>query len=387
MLLLACGLFLATGSTVTVSTLSPGAKAALSVRMVVSGRCPSKQLVRKQLVAALSDLRPPGSEGSVDVQLVDEGKFYRISMMGLERRFHDPDRQCHNRAEAAALLIGLALAPPALSANSQMETQTGAAEVSPDTPAGPSVPGSSMRALDDSASAAVRVPQAKSSPPLQQAVAPTPSVPTEAKPDPSTAVRVLQAKSSPPLQQAVAPIPSVPTEAKPDPLQGRAWQILLEASVVGSMAPISGDALTGGGDVRISIGTDRFQGVLGGSGLMRTTVAAGQASLLRIPIDVDVRGALRLGRVQLALELGVILGQLEVSSPTFYLGRGWPIDTALRISPAVRIWLGRRIAMSASVPIAVSFATYPLPLASDGLPAATPGLWLGATLGVTGRIF
>lgn len=339
---LSFGLFFGSACALGVSALAPGLADAAPVRMLVSGTCPSAQLVTEELDATLPEPLPFLREKSVDVRLIDLGHLFSVSVLGIERRFRDPYRRCRERADTAALLIAMALDPPALSRDSppdELEAQFGHREHVETEPA-----------------------------------------PSQDAPD---GARV-------PIQA----VPQVWEEEQPTRRRPRNVQLLLGANLLGTRGLGSGTQVSLGADLRVGLGTDWLQAVLGVT-LLSDTTLAGVYSLRRIPsIDVGVRGAVRRGRWQLALELGTYWEQATFAgSGVFFASSGrveWSgvgarVTMGLRISPSVWVWLHRRFALVASLPLQVDFAGPANIRLEQG--AELPSSYLSGMLGVGGRIF
>jgi hypothetical protein len=304
----------------------PADRMATPLRLVTAGGCPDEVQVKERLFAALPGVRLDGGASSLEVRLTDAGDSYSVSLPGVTRNFADFGRHCASRAEAAAVLIALLLSPPSLSAEPPAPPQPAAEEKSPvaTPPAGPApaAPVASRRASD---------------------------------------LAVL----------------------KPPPRSRRPFHVLVEASAIGELALLSGDALAMGGDLRVFFGNDWLMLGLGGALMTPASLANGRASLLRVPFDLDARVVFRPGRVQLAAELGVFAGLEQVR------GAGFPqpltstlIDGGLRVAPSLRFFFSKRVALLFSLPTSVAFKTYSLVENPQGPIAETPRLFGAAMLGL-----
>ena len=89
-----------------------------SVRMVgEEAACPSPAqvvTVLRRLLPRMKVTAEPGSAGTEDATIVDEGSQYRVTIAGQERSFIDAARQCAERARHAAVFVALVLDPPTI---------------------------------------------------------------------------------------------------------------------------------------------------------------------------------------------------------------------------------------------------------------------------------
>lgn len=313
------------------------------MRMLVSGTCPSAQLVTEGLDATLPEPLPVLREKSVDVRLSDLGHLFSVSVLGIERRFRDPYRRCKERADTAALLIAMALAPPVLShdpAPEELEAVLG------------------DRQHENGAE------------------------PVAARDEPDGTRGPVQA------------VPQVWDSDPPTRRRPRGFQLLLGANFIGTRGLASGTKVSLGADLRVSLGLDWLQAVLGVTLLPDTTLAE-VYSLHRIPIiDVGIRGAVRRGRWQLAVELGSYWEQVAYTgSSTFFSpsgltqwsGMGVVTIMGLRISPSVWVWLHRRFAFVASLPLQANFVDAANARLQQDV--ELPSSYISGMFGVGGRIF
>jgi hypothetical protein len=260
------------------------------------------------------------------VAIVDLGEHYQVRVVTdagpLERSIDDPARDCERRARFAAEFVVLALLPPQLAA-----------------------------------------------PPEPIATPPAPPLPPPAPPPP------------PP------PSPPPPVIRVPPPDRPAIVRVELSA-VVDAAPPILGAAgvVTWGGDLRVRLGAARVAGVVGVGYMPEATFEAGdfRASLARVPA---VAGAVvRLLERPLSVDAGVaaagVLEKYDGLSPH-------APAAASRLAPGLELTLtATALPRSRLAPVFALRCSW-LPLTQEltavpaGNVAATPSLWLGASVGVS----
>ena len=163
----------------------------------------------------------------------------------------------------------------------------------------------------------------------------------------------------------------------------------LDVSGLLSFAPRgAGEILTtGGGTLRFSATTRYFGIALGAAGVAPNTLAltGGTARLLRMPIDLDLRGTLRRGRFEGIADVGLVVSILGLSGHGYIGDRSTTgVNAGIRLSAALRIWLGRVAPF-----VAAEALIDPMPFdlhAGNTLVGTTPQLWIGVLAGLAVRI-
>ncbi len=197
-------------------------------------------------------------------------------------------------------------------------------------------------------------------------------------------------ESSPPVSPPLEP-PHLTARAKPvdSSLKKRKLVVQLEFAGVLDGTPDSHRAISGGASLRASLGLDHFAIVLGISGTSPTTLAFSHSSahLERLPIDVDLRGALRVKRFELTLDLGFVTDVLFISGDDITVkNHGVRVDFGLRVALEAKVWIKNRVAPFVALqalisPIPIEFSADPY-----GSVGATPYLWLGGLAGLAIRL-
>ena len=304
-----------------------GPAAASVVRVAEGSACPSPEQVVTELRRLLRDDTgvSVGSGEGTQVDVTDLGDRVRVFTRGAERTLPDTARRCDERARSVAVFAALVLEPP------------GAADSSP-PPAAP--------------------------PPI----APPPSRPVT---------------STPPLPLSAPPAIAIPIPPAPLVLE-------LEAAAVFDVAPSGGsDTAGGGGALRINALRDRL-GLTAGLGAQwqgSVAVGPGRAQLVRVPLDLGLRGVLRRGRLEADASLGLVLALLDAQGQGFPVNHGGDgLDVGVRAAVGVRAWVSERLALVAR--LHASYSPSPPVLHVDPSVAAVsaPAVWIGLDLGVATRI-
>jgi hypothetical protein len=145
---------------------------------------------------------------------------------------------------------------------------------------------------------------------------------------------------------------------------------------------------TGGGSLRAAFEAGPIGVVLGVTGGAPWVWQMGLArvGVVRIPIDLDVRAIVHVGRASVALEGGPILAWVDVS------GRGLPGATGdARLQTGARASLLARADIGSFSPYAAvwgewSAPAYDVAIVPDGRVGAIPSLWVGVSLGLSVRL-
>jgi hypothetical protein len=164
-------------------------------------------------------------------------------------------------------------------------------------------------------------------------------------------------------------------------------QIELEAAGVYDSAP-SAAAYAGGGRLAIYLGTRHVGGALGIAGLSSMTLElmGARARLSRVPIDLSARGQLRLHRVGLALDLGLVVAPQITSGLDVPASRTEVrVEFGLRLACHVEVWLGR-VAPFAMIQTEYVPAPFNLTLPAGQVVGTTPSYFLGAEVGIVVRL-
>src|SRR5438067_1087137 len=91
------------------------AQARETVRISGPSECPPAADVARELRSILPRMRVVvAPNGPSEVRISDERSRYRIAVAGSERELVDEGRRCEDRARAAAVVVALALEPPAV---------------------------------------------------------------------------------------------------------------------------------------------------------------------------------------------------------------------------------------------------------------------------------
>jgi hypothetical protein len=217
----------------------------------------------------------------------------------------------------------------------------------------------------------------------------------------SAAVVIALLLDLPPREPApVEPtVRSLPPQAWPDPPKTavpppRRRSLALDLEVAGAvqLAPDSrGPPLSEGADLRIAFGAGYLGAVIGVSGMSPATLDLGEgtlATVTRLSIDLGLRLAWRRRSVELDLDAGLFAAFLFIAGTSFaHNAKATRLDPGGRVSGAVRVWLTRRIALSLSAALEVSFRPENLVVNPDGTVGTTPRMWLGPSLGLVGRLW
>ncbi len=151
-------------------------------------------------------------------------------------------------------------------------------------------------------------------------------------------------------------------------------------------------SVAGGGALRLSVGIQPVALALGVGGQSPVTLHLrdAQAHLTRVPIDLDVRGRLFFGRVELAADLGVAatvgifsgFGLATVRSST-------RLEWGLRLAVQTQVWFGRLALFvaieSVIVPNPVGVVVYSAQTAE--IVGYSPKFWLAGLAGLAVRFF
>ncbi len=190
------------------------------------------------------------------------------------------------------------------------------------------------------------------------------------------------------------PKPERAAPASPPAQQGprrRRPRVELEIGAVLAAAPrLDGAAvpLAGGVGVRVAAGAGPLLLTLGISALSPVTLAlsGATAQMLRLPLDLSLRGTLRRGRVEGAADVGLMLAMLLLQGmDPRAAGPAFRVDPGVRLAAALRVWVGR-LAPFAALQAGVSPRPYDLQLDPQGIVGHTPVLWLEASAGLLVRL-
>jgi hypothetical protein len=182
-----------------------------------------------------------------------------------------------------------------------------------------------------------------------------------------------------------------PAAASPPPPPRRRRRMYADLELGGSVAGTfeRGSAVSGGGFMRVSFGFAHVRLTLGATALSPAQLdfAGTKARLTRIPIDIGLRGALRIRRVELNGDLGfaatITVGNgVDLPMPS----GGTRLDPGIRMAAGSRVWLGERVAPFVAVEGIVSIHPIDLTRTNVGKVGSTPYGWLGAVLGLAVRL-
>jgi hypothetical protein len=283
--------------------------------------CPDRAAVRSAL-RALSARGAHGTEPDDQLELTtaDSGDSYSVSVNGRTRSYTDPSRDCGERAQVAAVFAALVLSSP--------------------------------NSVDSDAD----------SPPPPVTPAPTSSL-------------VVPAPVAKPASPVLAP--------EHAPRSGRLW---FDAGAAVALAPGSaGPPLEQGFALGFAYVPHYFGAALG----LRLPAASAHlplgdtnAHLLRYPVDLVARGVLRAPPFRGTLDAGVVVSLLRVRQADDS-GQG----SQSRIEAGLRLASRWQLADGVVSPYIEVFSEviptrYELALEPTGPLSKTPGLWLGAALGV-----
>ena len=305
-----------------------------------SRACPSVE----KIVVALNDsftvhhADASAETDGIQVRVVDSGDHYRVTVGAQSRDFSDPARRCEDRVRAAAVLVVLLVEPPSL---------------------------------------------------IPPATSPAPA--TSSAPAPRPTPAPAPAPPPPPVQQTES---SANPAAVTSPTSNR-QKLILQVGIAGILegTPDSQGSVSGGAVVRVGVGVKHVSAVFGigtVTGVDRKLSTA-TAHLGRTPLDLNLRGSLRFGRVELAGDVGVqmTLDQIDGEGlPVRYTGTR--IEWGFRFAAETKIWFKERIAPYFGVQAEV----FPVPIdlriidinQSVKSIGTTPRTWLGGFVGLAFRI-
>ncbi|HEX4462564.1 MAG TPA: hypothetical protein VIA18_31520, partial [Polyangia bacterium] len=308
------------------------ARADMPSRLSVTGasECPTATALAHELTQLHPALRVD-AEAELHVEVIDRGGRYAVLVGEHLRELDDPRRRCSERAAAAALAVTLILDPPILPTATTAAPAESVAEPPRATP--PNAP----------------TPRATA-----------PNLPPNAK-----LARASDAETPRglrPTATAGATAPSRP----PQPRARRLSRLDLEITGVVDGAPALGGAkaeVTGGGALRFVLGGRNVAAALGVAGLAPTTFAVSSLTVrvVRVPFDADLRLAVQLEGMELAIDVGLALAILQLSAtPVITPATSTRLDVGARVAPQLRIPIVRRVALVIGGQIVVSFAPYDL---------------------------
>lgn len=202
------------------------------------------------------------------------------------------------------------------------------------------------------------------------------------------AVFVALALAPPAIDDPVVAEPKPPAP-RPAPRDGLRAQLELGALV--DVAPRTGSntLVSGGAQLRVYLGSAHVGGVVGVAGSSPTNVAlvGARAHLVRIPVDLLVRGQLPKRRVVLSADVGVVLtAQLSQGrglSSSRYEKR---LEVGLRVAAMVQYRALPRVAPF----VALQLEYVPVPsefvAAGAGVIGTSPSFWLSGVIGLAFKV-
>jgi hypothetical protein len=194
---------------------------------------------------------------------------------------------------------------------------------------------------------------------------------------------------------ALAP-PTPPSEpitkpAEPAPARPMWRRLASTIELVGtiSRAARAGRELSGGAAVRAAIGVHALSAVVGIGAGNPTSVdlGVGSTTLLRVPIDLGLRGAYRRGRVEVLGDLELALVPMRLAGDGLANAQvGDRLEVGLRIALDLRVWVHGRIAVVGGMEGSVFPKPYTIAVDPVGDLGETPIAWLGGHVGVAVRL-
>ena len=193
------------------------------------------------------------------------------------------------------------------------------------------------------------------------------------------------------LQPPQIAAPAPPPPRPPSPTDDvRAPSVEVEVAGLFANAALGPTSTpTGGASAKLFVGGRFVGGVVGISALGPTTLSLGAvgARLLRVPVELAIRGRLFLRRVTLSVDLGLVLAAqitdgLDVAASV----RQARLELGVAGTARVEYWPSRRLAPFFAFSIEGVPAPYDLDLPGVGVVGRTPRLWLGAALGLAVRL-
>jgi hypothetical protein len=147
--------------------------------------------------------------------------------------------------------------------------------------------------------------------------------------------------------------------------------------------------ITGGGGLRLALAWRYVGASLGAAGLSPDALRFGAVAvrLMRLPLDLSARGALRRRSVEGIAELGLALSAVRAEGLGLAaIQSGWRLEPGVRAALGLRIWPIPRLGITAGFDVVAPFQTTPLAVVPVGIIGATPSVWLGARVGLAVRL-
>ncbi len=199
----------------------------------------------------------------------------------------------------------------------------------------------------------------------------------------------------PPVFTSPAPPPAAkpPPPKPPAPPPDRRLSLEIEAAGFIDGAPNAKSSLSGGGAVRVNFGLPQVGLTLGviGSSPVDFNLSDIKVELTRVPLDLGVRGALRLHRLELEADAGVaMMVDLLAGKELATQNSSTRLEWGLRLALSAKIWFGRIapfISFQSLIfpsPIAITVETSAQDYQTIG---KTPIVWLGGLIGMAIKIF
>jgi hypothetical protein len=165
--------------------------------------------------------------------------------------------------------------------------------------------------------------------------------------------------------------------------------VQLEVAGVFTAAALGpGPAPTGGASLALFAGGRWVGGVLGVTGLAPTELAltGARARLIRVPIELAVRGRLILRRWVLTLQLGLVLGaQITEGLDVPASLRQGRLEVGISAGARVEVWATRRLAPFLALAVEGIPVPYDLEIPGTGVVGQTPRLWTSLAIGLAFR--
>ena len=288
--------------------------------------CPSREATEAAVHALLGQSSIPPADLQ-QIEIVDLGERYVITVKERTREYTDETRDCGKRARVAAVFVALTLAPPDI----------GSPDATPDA-VEPSVP-------------------------VNPIAPPTPVSP------------------SPPVQSPAHVVPSPPNNV-PNPTR---WVPQAELGASFALAPRSEQSVVNwGGQFRFVLTSNRWGGTLGVDIPARSTLEIQSIRIqqARYTADLSLRINGNFGQFRSALDLGPLLALVQLQQmdlPGANRVSRWQAGLRLAASTALA---GRII--SPFVGVNVQIIPFPTLIAviPDGVIGHTSAVWLGLTMGI-----
>jgi hypothetical protein len=191
-----------------------------------------------------------------------------------------------------------------------------------------------------------------------------------------------------PSPPSAPPVVAAPPPPAPRVLRPRLRpEVELELSALFVIAPDE-TVLTGGGSARVFVGNRWLGGIAGVTALAPATFDVGTAGarLVRVPVDLGLRGRLKLKQVGLSVDAEAVVVPLFVAGTRVAQAlSSHGEDVGGRVAASVQLRRWRRWAPFLAIEVVAT--SRHLLVVESGPTRETPPVWLGLSLGVDARLF